>query len=264
MSCLILLIVITTAITGCSESKSTQTGSKHLDEQSKSLGELDSGYRGSAKSWRVFVECWKRHAIQEGRDTKRPFVQNITLVGKSHESEQDILALEARISLQLPRSYREFLSTFSIDTDGAKSNGGVGLFGFDAIEKLSLADPAYLEAIRPWAFEANDSSYFKYGTDQDDAATRFSYLTNAIVIGKYIDDGFGYIVLFPESVTKDGEFEAAIIEHAGEFRASSFAELMRQLSFFDINSPDTMPPYSQESLRGTCASELPLHDVWWK
>jgi hypothetical protein len=62
----------------------------------------------------------------------------------------------------------------------------------------------------------------------------------------------------------DGEMEAALHYHAGEFRAPSFAELMRQLSIMEISTVDHVPPYPQEILKGTCADKLPIADAWWE
>jgi hypothetical protein len=112
--------------------------------------------------------------------------------------------------------------------------------------------------------ESSDVEYVMYGTVQEGTSIRTCYLRNAILIGRYGDSMFEQILLYPQVSTQDGELEAAIRFHASQFRAPSFAEMMRQWSHLEMLLPNTVPPYAQDRLRCTCADHLPMKNVWWR
>ncbi|UXI70354.1 hypothetical protein [Tahibacter amnicola] len=159
-------------------------------------------------------------------------------------------------------SYRDFVRTYHPATvPGADV---VGFYHPSHVKRMADVEPWYVEVASAHAIDSTNAEYHVYGVAQDDSTGRTRYLADALVVGKYGTNTTDFIVLYPQSLTADGEMEAALIYPAGEFRAPSFAELMRQLSYLQTRHVDDMPPYAQTALVGTCAAKLVLRDVWWK
>lgn len=183
-----------------------------------------------------------------------------------------MVVLEKRLGIRLPKSYRDFLAVYSTRLKGAQSADDrrfpTGLYAPEDVRWLKDVDPQLIRIYQQVAAQnggrVSDTDYYRYGVDQDSAPGRPEYLDRAIVLGKHGRDSEEYILMYPDSQTKDGEYEVALLWHAGEFRAPSFAEAMRQLYFMDTQNPDRVAPYAQSRLRGSCADALPLHEVWWQ
>lgn len=202
------------------------------------------------------MDCWVRAL-------KQPTGRINTVLNpaaNTSASGEQILALERRLADPLPRSYVHFLSVGKL----VSNDSAVGLFHPSLVKRLKEFDFGAVGIAERHAIHASDEDYFRYGVDQDDVAMRSGNWREAIVVGKYGSAKFERIVLYPQVRTQDGEMESAIHLHSGEFRAPSFAELMRQLSHLEILNPSHVPPYAQEKLQGTCASILPMTNVWWK
>jgi hypothetical protein len=140
----------------------------------------------------------------------------------------------------------------------------VGIYAVEQVGRLRDLEPQLAQISKELAMESDDANYYVYGIDQNDVAIRTRHRQNAIVIGSHGHEIHDLIVLYPQEQTRDGEMEAAFIFHSGEFRAPSFAELMRQLSYMETRSPKHIPPYSQVDLARTCSSLLPMANPWWK
>lgn len=226
-----------------------------------------SGYAGTVQDWRGFLSCWRRDALQarQGREDLGPVLVDDVIADEPDTSlHSRIQSRERALGVELPRSYVHFLEAARPRGTWDEVASGTGFLSADAIDTAARLDPEGVALAQAHPADADDAAYLVYGVDQDDAVSRSRYRAGAIVVGKYGDSLYEQIVLFPQVRTADGEMEAALLGWAGSYRAPSFAELMRQLSYFDLGRADHVPPYAQTALHGTCADRLPLRDVWWK
>jgi hypothetical protein len=244
------------------------------------LAERTSGYRGSIEAWREFLTCW--YEAYRGRyqellleDADLP---DLPILGKykfehiGQQSDQDMLkaigGLEDSLGVNLPKSYIDFLVAYQPPVIAPQpvpwGTSIRGLYSLSQVNRFSILEPELFKVAEEYAITSSDSEYFVYGMGQRYENGRTSNLKDALVVGKYGDSSYELIVLYPQVRTMDGEMEAALHYHAGEFRAPSFAELMRQLSIMEISTVDHVPPYPQEILKGTCADKLPIADAWWE
>lgn len=171
------------------------------------------------------------------------------------------------IERTLPNSYRDFVKHYAEPGGTFISNGDVeniGLFDPETILELKDFNSELLDIDKEWKIQSKDDKYFVYGVNQDTAEGRFTYLENALVVGKHGESVYELILLYPDLVTLDGEFEASILSDSYEFRAPSFAELLRQLTYLFEHRPELMPPYAQKNLKSGCSSLIRLVDVWWE
>lgn len=231
-----------------------------------------SGYSGTPQHWKSFLSCWYGSELTQHREfsAKHPDVPYMPILpqlaseatGKQEEMRvvESIKHLETSLTVFLPKSYKDFLIAYRL-ASGKKP--AVGMYPPNQVGRLGKLDPEFVRLAEQYAIDSNDDDYFVYGTKQDDVARRTSYLRDAIVLGKYGEAMYELIVLYPQVRTTDGEMETALLQHSGEFRAPSFAEAMRQLSFLKTTTAEHMPPYAQRMLIGTCADRLPISNVWW-
>lgn len=222
------------------------------------LSERESAYAGTPKDWEKFLVCWNEQARRQNGSLARIRFVNRPSTGRP--------LLPAA---QLPKSYTDFvvaaaaLGVRFVDHTALKSDD-VGPLKPAEIRQLDKLNPELAKTYSMAGVHASDESYFVYGTAQDYIHVRHSYMTKGVIVGKYGDAEYELLSLHPQQRTRDAEFEAALYFQAGAFRAPSFAELMRQLSYLDTRGPTQMPPYSQELLRGSCADLLPMRNIWWK
>lgn len=233
------------------------------DTKVMKLSERNSGYELNKNDWVNFFDCWKSQSDKElGKN-------DIFFLSFSEEKDSfgRKILFGKREGLKLPRSFVDFHRAY-VEYGGLYRmkgvNDGVGVFSPEEIQPLSEYMNELITVKKEWPIESKDFEYYKYGIEQDDSSGRTSYLGNAIVIGQYGFEDNELIVIYPDSKTEDGEFETALFAHASEARAPSFVEMMRQLSFLYLRRPDSIPIYSQEIIKGTCADKLPLKSVWWK
>lgn len=252
-------VVVILMIAACTGHNQPPQESSAIGEDQMQINDLKSrhsGYDPDSADWSGFLTCWTgemKSTPSEASSTVLQLLEKPLAIGESNVKR-----------IQLPRSFIDFISALDSFTSESSSMSGSGFYRTADVALLKDINPSYLQAVHLHAIEAGDDLYFRYGIEQDDAAGRFTYLRNALVVGKYNADSFGYIVLYPDSRTADDEMEAALIFHSGEYRAPSFAELVRQLSYMEIKRPTTVPPYAQSSLDATCASLIRLRDVWWR
>jgi hypothetical protein len=269
--CIVALLLAVTVLTACMRSERNTEGN---EVSMKKLEERDSGYAAGPEQWRHFLACWQAaarrpvpsHSEQLLSSVLAPLAEINTSESTALTSAQSdaIASLEQRLGLKLPQSYKDFLLVYrpkSLDGSAAAVHG---LWDTRRVGFLSVIVPQMLPILHEYAYDADDSEYYIYGSQQDDVIFRTRYLKNAIVIGQYSDAMHELIVLYPDSLTMDGEMEAAWIQHSGQFRAPSFAELMRQISASETLSllGDGLS-HPQAMLKGTCAEKLPLQNVWW-
>lgn len=244
------------------------------------LGTRQSGYGASVHHWRDFFACWVDAASRRHRDLVAatpdlPFVPLLGKYSKTANGKSDIelwtsavSRLEKSLGTDLPRSYKDFLHAYQppqlkpiIVPWGTTL---IGFFSPDQVGTVADVAPELLSSHQKHPIQAGDKEYFVYGIEQDTTAVRTRNLKDAIRVGKYGDSAYEILVLYPQVRTADGEMEAAMQFQTGEFRAPSFAELMRQISFMEGKSSDQLPPFPQIKLHGTCSDKIPMSNVWWK
>ena len=267
----IFLIFGVTLILSCSDSENLGGGMSTQKNKMKviSLSKLSSGYELSSENWKAFLRCWDSKQTNElyAKDDQRVVFQ-FDFEKRSKKSQAyDKELVEKNLGIKLPPSLNDFYSAFYdlkgvFIKHGAESSVGI----FSPLEVMPLKEYS-LELIdieREWAVDSPDNEYYVYGIEQDPLPGRFSYFSESLVIGKVGFSSYELILMYPTSKTIDGEMEFAILSHAYEFRAPSFAEMMKQISFLYTKDKDTMPPYAQSELKGSCADLLPLENIWWK
>lgn len=235
------------------------TNSSGNGERSMKLSERHSGYALDSRDWIDFLTCWKNSIPNELEFEDEAFLL-------SFSGDANSLNLE-NFRFRLPKSVLDFYQAYESlggRYRSPKISDGLGVLAPKDVKPLSEYMPDFLEIRNESPWESSDVEYFRYGAAQDSGAYRTSRQNSAIVIGQYGYSDYELIVLYPDSLTKDGEMEAALFALASEARAPSFAEMMRQLSHYFTDRPREMPIFSQETLKGTCADKLPLKDVWWK
>ena len=234
-----------------------------------SLAQRTSAYAGSPADWAGFLQCWQRANLASAANSGS-ILGEVTIQASPGDGAA-AKALAQRLGIRLPQSYSDFLAVYRMQLKGPQPVGGhfpTGLYAPEDVRWLKDLDPELIRIYQQVAAQNGgdvaDADYYRYGVDQDSVSGRAAYLDRAIVLGKHGRDSEEYILMYPDSQTKDGEYEVALIWHAGEFRAPSFAEVMRQLYFMDTQNPDSVAPYAQTRLRGTCADAMPLREVWWR
>jgi len=234
------------------------------------LAQRASAHAGSSTDWARFLRCWQQ--ANPARSAESGSVLVAATVQPAPGDEVAAKALEQRLGVRLPKSYRDFLAVYRTRLAALRTSDGLhyprGLYAPEDVKLLKDLDPELIRIYQQVAAQngghVSDADYYRYGVDQDSIYGRAEYLDRAIVLGKHGSDSYEYILMYPDSQTQDGEYEVALIWHAGEFRAPSFAEAMRQLYFMGTQNPDGVAPYAQTRLRSTCAEAMPLHEVWWK
>lgn len=137
--------------------------------------------------------------------------------------EQRIAALEERLGLGLPPSYRQFLGA----TDGL-FGGFVMLLPAEQVDWLRNLEPEMIEGWCDVRHEATDAQYARYGPDQDCIFMRPRHLHTALQISTSID---GDVLLLIPEVRFGEEWEAWFLgaKNPGAYRYRSFAELFDEV-----------------------------------
>lgn len=271
--CIVVLLLAVAVLSACIRSERNTNGK---EASMKKLEERDSGYAAGPEQWRHFLACWQAAVRRPVLPDSDPLLSSVLApLAEINTSESTavtsarrdaIASLEQRLGTRLPRSYKDFLLVYRPKSVGGSAAAAAvhGLWDTPRVGFLSVIVPQMLPILDEYAYDADDSEYYIYGSQQDDVIFRSRYVKNAIVIGQYSGSMHELIVLYPDSRTMDGEMEAAWIQHSGQFRAPSFAELMRQLSVTEaLHTAGDGLNHPQAKLKGTCAEKLPLQNVWW-
>lgn len=141
-----------------------------------------------------------------------------------------ISALEERLQLELPRSYKNFLSVSNGFQLVQPTIGG--LYCVDAIERLTVLDSQLIEGFGQGyqvfgeVATVSDSDYLQYDELQDTASFRLESLPSTIVVGGA--SAQGYYLLNPDIIFENGEWEAWVFANwlPGARRSPSFLDMM--------------------------------------
>lgn len=170
---------------------------------------------GRVYPWMGTIEALYREEQAAGHGEWRP--------SRPGATEADIAALERRLGLALPPSYRQFLATAAGVTDVL---AGDFLAAADVDWCRTLA-PNIIEDYRVEDPQLPDEEYFDYDR-HNYGSYRAGHLEKALLISK--DEGSGVYLLNPEVITEDGEWEAWFLAYwyPGADRRPSFWALMQQ------------------------------------
>ena len=244
------------------------------------LAERHSGYAGNPDQWVEFLRCWYDASLASYKERLKtkpnapylPILNKYTLEpSKRCPVESIVISIEKAeksLGVTLPPSYKDFLLAYQPpllqpqDAPWGKVN--IGMYAPSQIGRIADLDPFRMELVKIAPINTNNEKDFLYGIEQNGLDERIDCVPDAIFVGKYSDEIYAQLILYPQIISVDGEMEAALFGHADEFRAPSFAELMRQLSFCEINPYIAGPPFPQEVLKGTCADKILMKNVWWK
>lgn len=228
------------------------------------LSSLNSDYYSTPDSWQQFLSCWLKKQEDLGSDLAFLKLKDVPDDDKTPANHIDQWKY---VDIAIPKSLSDFYRAYlSLGGEFLASHDKeeIGIYSPDEVLLLRDFEPELLAIDLQFPIESEDERYYRYGIAQDDSDGRSSYRKDAIVIGKYGYSYYELILMYPSSRTLDGEMEVAILSHAYEYRAPSFAEMMRQLSMLFLSDLDLLPPYSQQILDGTCADIIKPVDPWWE
>lgn len=187
-------------------------------------------------SWGDFWEQYNRALIAYVEDGGEDYVEDEVTpeviasgwLGFPGASEDELLALEARLKTTLPPSYRAFLAL----SNGFLQPGQLvpRLFSTKEVDWYIKQDP---ETVAVWTKNTTDDNipddeYFAYD-DQVAYSMRSEHLKSVLVISATETAGTAVYLLNPKVVTKEGEWEAWMFAHwiPGANRYRSFRDLMQ-------------------------------------
>ncbi len=183
--------------------------------------------------WRGLLQRWSDEWLEpvlHEQERSEPFtaeVREARWLGTSGVSQAEVVALEERLGVALPASYRQFLRTSNGWLDTTES-----IERLLPIHEVGWARDIDPEMIGP-SMETGDSihvpdaEYFVYGDEQDCCAIRTEYLADMLKIS-HTPHATDVYLLNPRVVTPDGEWEAWYLAHwlPGAIRYRSFWDLM--------------------------------------
>ncbi|MGW5178534.1 SMI1/KNR4 family protein [Streptomyces sp. NPDC004082] len=198
------------------------------------MGDIRGQGDGSSFAWRELLGRWSEEwldPVLHEQERSEPFpdeVRKARWLGAAGATRGEVAALEDRLGVALPRSYRQFLLV---------SNGWLNTtHGIDRLlPSQEVGCTRDLEAdVSAWAgapghadVRVEDDEYFVYGEDQDTLSFRPEYLTHTLRIS-HTPNATDVYLLNPCVVTEDGEWEAWYMAHwmPGVVRYRSFWDLM--------------------------------------
>ncbi len=180
--------------------------------------------------WRPFLETLSKELIEADAYPDIPSeVAESGWLGFPGATEEELDALEARLGVGLPPSYREFLTV----SNGWRQTGSSiwRMWSTEEIDWFRVRNADWIDAyVNPYGgldgLSLTDEEYLVYGETQDSARFRVEYLQSALEVSD-IGDSAIYL-LNPKVVTPDGEWEAWFFANwlPGAIRYRSFAEMM--------------------------------------
>lgn len=193
----------------------------------------------SELGWPRFLQQWSDQVLALVRPIdwlcQSPLAQEALAtgyLGYPGAALAEIEAIEHRLKLTLPPSYKAFLQVsngwrqLGMDADDAKLHAVHEIDFFynqqpDAVAAWLSAMPEDYEQWR-----TPDEEYFYYGPDQDSITLRDEYLLTALAISEQVDAAV--YLLNPQIITASGEWEAWYFGYKlpGANRYRSFEELM--------------------------------------
>ncbi|MBN1310237.1 MAG: SMI1/KNR4 family protein [Anaerolineae bacterium] len=177
--------------------------------------------------WKPFLEKWSRAVLEspevEHFDLPPEMIQSGWL-GLPGATDEQIAAAEARLGVRLPPSYRSFLRV----TNGWQHTGLRGrLLPVEALDRFDVLHPEWLDA---WmsGFTSFGEQPYEYKPEFDEVDYR--HLPKTLAISEA--DDLEILLLNPEVVSSDGEWEAWSFVDDGAGRYETFWHLLQ--SEYDV------------------------------
>lgn len=190
------------------------------------------------RPWKVVLKAYAARLADDGVDADRltatlsyAMPEPKALMARARKGhalnagagEEKLAALEARLGMPLPPSYREFLAA----SDGLVVPDFVSLLPAADVDWLRVRESETIEAWNQGAEEASDADYDVYGADQDCIHMRPRHLHDALQVSA---SGDGDVLLLVPAVRFGDEWEAWFLgaKNPGAFRFRSFRDLLEQ------------------------------------
>jgi hypothetical protein len=236
----------------------------HVDDDS-------GGKTVAVKDWGSFLKRWSREWLATGASFP-PSMRKDEWLGNAPATEEQIAALERRLGVTLPPSYKAFLRVsngwgqttrfigslrLAEEVDWLKScfPDMIKAYSITSIQdSLKTCSPDLVEAlgIEPPTEEAmSDEDYYSY-TDETVGEFKEEHLAETLLVADSVPGDSAIYLLNPCAVTEDGEWEAWFMAHwvPGVERHPSYAHLMlheyhsfRCLELNDESAPLDLRPY---------------------
>ena len=257
----IALIIGCAGFNGCGEPAGSN--GKHEKAKAKQMikpAETNSQYSGIG-GMRDFLQCWHNATTEKLQNDKNASAQALKILRESKLQDQSVavVQLETKLGIQLPLSYRDFLSVGGAVIRYADMLSNEEFeYGFIApqtVDWFRIRNPMDT-GIWSESSESPDGMYYVYSSQQDPAYIRSSYVKKMLVVGEM--PGGEFYLLNPLEKTRDNEWETWLLSPhmPGAYRFLSFAELLGQLFLEDTVITTVRPRYSIENFKGTCAEKL--------
>jgi SMI1 / KNR4 family (SUKH-1) len=191
--------------------------------------------------WTTFLRQYSRDLLERLEDREFEEVpleaRNNQWLGYPAATEEEISLAESRLNVQLPPSYRTFLSI---------TNGWLlfddlfgGLLPVQQVERLPVRQQDLIDVWLEENVSVSDEEYFIYGSGQDSSSMRSEYLPDTLEIGGVASEG--YTLLYPQTASSNlimlnpqvrfnnGEWETWKFAnwYPGAVRYRSFLEMMQ-------------------------------------
>jgi hypothetical protein len=180
-------------------------------------------------NWQAFLEQYSQSLLDdyEIRAQQTRETLDARWLGFAGAATEEITAVENRLGIELPPSYRQFLQT----SNGWR-NSGKFIYRIWSTTEIVWFKDRHQDWIDAYAHPSknlatiSEKEYLVYGNKQDPITFRVEYLQTALEISD-VGDAAIYL-LNPQVVTKQGEWEAWFFANwlPGATRYRSFRELM--------------------------------------
>lgn len=211
--------------------------------------------------WRPFLEQYSRELLAD-REMRQRVAESVARsgwMGFEPATEAQLAELEARLGVELPDSYRQFLAV----TNGWRQSGGFidALWPCAQVDWFRANHQDWIDAyVLPSQGEPPVSleEHCDYGPEQDCCKFRVKYLQATLLISE-VGDSAVYL-LNPEIKTASGEWEAWFFANwlPGARRYHSFWDLMQaqRQSFVELRDHDELRYFPEDGLE-TLPPKLP-------
>ncbi|MGW7264901.1 SMI1/KNR4 family protein [Streptomyces sp. NPDC054842] len=190
---------------------------------------------GSVFTWRELLQRWSEEWLDPvlyEQERAEPFpdaVREARWLGGAGATREEVDALEGRLGVALPRSYRQFL----LVSNGWR-NTTADIERILPAQEVGWTRDLDADLVTLWAdadgqadVRVEDDEYFVYGEEQDTLSFRPEYLAHTLKIS-HTPNATDVYLLNPCVVTEDGEWEAWYLAQwmPGAVRYRSFWDLM--------------------------------------
>lgn len=182
--------------------------------------------------WQKLLTNWSKSLIELNNYASMPYyheelpleVIRSNWLGYDGATINQIENIEKRLNIKLPISYKEFLIT---SNGWRKTVPSIKrLWSTEEVTWFKTRNQDWIDNYNQMDFgytSVSDEEYFIYGSEQNELAIRFEYLSSLVEVGT--GDLYMYL-LNPNVVFDNNECEAWILSQYGVIRYKSFWELI--------------------------------------